>query len=213
MIVQDFCGWTTFLNIFLKLLSIVFVVLYLETTARNIYETVLLFFTQVNKKMSTKFSEKAAKSFYADNFNSTGKDVSEGIEIYKNIKLKFLDASFNVCKWKTNNHYLQNYLNEMENQFSPGFGIQANNKVKVLGKAWNTKSGLLFFSFENLIESFNNTIPIKRNILSLPYLDKFWRRENLAQLAQMAKIAELNSHQINFFFRCDKSNNFLAAPN
>ena len=117
--------------------------LYLEPTARNIYEIVLFFSTQVNKKMSTKFSEKAAKSFYADNFNSTAKDVSEGIEIYKNIKLKFLDASFNVCKWKTNNHDLQNYLNEMENQFSPGFGIQANNQVKVLGKVWNTKSDLL----------------------------------------------------------------------
>ena len=51
--------------------------------------------------MSTKsFSEKVAKSFYVDDFNSAAKDISEGIEIYKEIKLRFLDASFNVRKCK-----------------------------------------------------------------------------------------------------------------
>ena len=108
--------------------------LYLEPTACNIYEIALFFSTQVNAKMSANFSEKVAKSFYLDNFNSTAKDASEGIEIYKEIKLKFLDERFNVCKWKTNNHDLKNYLNKMENQFSPASGVQAINKVKVLGK-------------------------------------------------------------------------------
>ena len=39
--------------------------------------------------------------------------------MYKNIKLRFLDASFNVRKWKTNNPDLQNDFNKMENQFLP----------------------------------------------------------------------------------------------
>ena len=49
-----------------------------------------------------KFSDKVAKSFYVDNFNSKVQNVMEGGELYKKIKLRFLDASFNVLKWKTN---------------------------------------------------------------------------------------------------------------
>ena len=75
----------------------------------------------------------------------------KALEIYK--KIKFLDASFNVRKWKTNNPDLQNYFNKMENHFSPTSEIQANNKVKVLEIVWDTKSDHLVFSFENLIES------------------------------------------------------------
>ena len=44
------------------------------------------------------FSEKVAKSFYVDDFNSTVHNVTEGEELYKKIKLRFLNASFNVCK-------------------------------------------------------------------------------------------------------------------
>ena len=80
---------------------------------------------------------------------------------------------------KTNNPDLQNYFNKSENQFSPASEIQANNKVKVLGIVWDTKSHRLVFSFENLIESFNNIIPAKRNTLSL--IDKFYDPIGLIQ--------------------------------
>ena len=65
--------------------------------------------------------------------------------IYKKIKLRFLDASFNVRKWKSNKFDLQNYFNKLENQFSPTSEIQANDKVKVLGIVWDTKSDYLVF--------------------------------------------------------------------
>ena len=64
---------------------------------------------------------------------------------YKKIKLRFLDASFNVRKWKSNKLDLQNYFNKLENQFSPTSEIQANDKVKVLGIVWDTKSDYLVF--------------------------------------------------------------------
>ena len=95
------------------------------------------------------------------------------------IELRFLDASFNVRKWKTNNPDLQNYFNKMGNQFSPISEIQANVKVKVLVIVWDTKSDHLVFSFENLIESLNNLIPTKRNILSL--IAKIFDRIGLIQ--------------------------------
>ena len=93
--------------------------------------------------------------------------------------MRFLDASFNVRKWKTNNPDLQNYFNKMGNQFSPASEIQANVKVKVLVIVWDTKSDHLVFSFENLIESFNKIIPIKRKILSL--IAKFYEPIGLIQ--------------------------------
>ena len=121
--------------------------------------------------------EKVAKSFYVNDFNSTAKNISEGIEI--KIKLRFLDASFNVRKWKTNDPDFQNYFNKKENQFSSASEIQANDKVKVLGIVWETESDHLIFFFENLIESFNNIIPTKRNILSL--MAKFYDPIGLIQ--------------------------------
>ena len=93
--------------------------------------------------------------------------------------MRFLDASFNVRKWKTNNPDLQNYFNKMGNQFSPASEIQANVKVKVLVIVWDTKSDHLVFSFGNLIESFNDIIPTKRNILSL--IAKFYDPTGLIQ--------------------------------
>ena len=55
----------------------------------------------------------------------------------------------------------------MENQFLPASEIQANDKDKVSGIVWDTKSDYLVFSFENLIQSFNNIISTKFSILSL----------------------------------------------
>ena len=94
--------------------------------------------------------------------------------------MRFIDASFNVRKWKTNNPHLQNYFHKIENQFSPTSEIQGNDKVKVLGIVWDTKSDHLVFPFENLIESFNNIIPTRRNILS--FIAKFYDPIGLIQL-------------------------------
>ena len=120
-----------------------------------------------NYKNVEEFSEKVTKRFYVDDFNSTAKDISEGSEIYKKVKLRFLDASFNVRKWRTNTFELKNCFNKMGNKFSSTSEIQDNDKVKVLGIVWDTKSDYLVFSFDNLIKSFNNIFPTKCNVLNL----------------------------------------------
>ena len=142
-------------------------VIFRANCSQYLLGSVVRFNASKYKNVDKKFSEKVAKSFYVGDFNSTAKDISEGIEIYKKIKLRFLDASFDVRKWKTNNPDLQNYFNKKENQFSPASEIQANDKVKVLVIVWDTKSDHLVFFFDNLIESFNHIIPTKRNSLSL----------------------------------------------
>ena len=57
---------------------------------------------QTDKDIDKNFSEKNAKNFYVDDFNSTVHNITEGEELYKKIKLRFLDVSFNVGNWKTN---------------------------------------------------------------------------------------------------------------
>ena len=110
--------------------------------------------TSKYKNVDKEFFEKVAKSFYVDDFNATAKKISECTEIYKKIKLRLLHASFNVRKWKTKNPDLAQ-------------------------KVWGTKSDYLVFSFDDFIESFDNTIQTKRNILSL--IAKFYDPIGLIQ--------------------------------
>ena len=69
---------------------------------------------------------------------STVQNVTEGEELYKKIKLRFLDASFNVRKWKTNSLELHDYVDKMAKSISPSSEIQNNDKIKKLGIEWDT---------------------------------------------------------------------------
>ena len=120
-----------------------------------------------------------AKSFYVDDFNSTVHHVKEGEELYKKIKLRFLDASFNVRKWKTNSLELQNYIDKMERSISPSSDTQNSDKTKVLGIAWDTINDYLVYSFEDLVESFKSVLPTKRSILGV--IAKFYDPVGLIQ--------------------------------
>ena len=70
--------------------------------------------------------------------NSTVQNVSEGEELYKKLKLRFLNASFNFWKWNTNSLELQNHNDKMEKSVSPSSEIKNNDKIKVLGIVWDT---------------------------------------------------------------------------
>ena len=85
--------------------------------SQYLLNSIIRFHASKYKNVHKDFSEKVAKSFYVDDFNSTGKNISEGIEIYKKIKLRFLDASLNVRKWKTNNSDLQIILIKRKSSF------------------------------------------------------------------------------------------------
>ena len=73
-------------------------VVFRANCSQYLLSSVVRFHASKYNNVEKTFSEKVAKSFYVDDFNSTAKDISEGIEIYKKIKLRFLDASFNVRK-------------------------------------------------------------------------------------------------------------------
>ena len=83
------------------------------------------------------------------------------------IKLRFLEASFNVRKCKTNSLELQNYIDKMQRSISPSSEIQNKDKTKMSGIKWNTINDYLIYSFEDLVESFKSVLPTKRSILGL----------------------------------------------
>ena len=101
---------------------------YLQYLLNNVFR-----FLASNYKNVEEFSEKVTKTFYVDDFNSTAKNISEGSEIYKKVKLRFLDASFNVRKWKTNSFDLQNCLIKWKISFRQLLKSKTTIKLKFKG--------------------------------------------------------------------------------
>ena len=93
--------------------------------------------------------------------------------------MRFLDASFNARKWKTNSLELQNYVDKTERNISPSSEIQNNDKTKVLGIEWDTINDYLIYSFEDVVGSFKSVLPSKRSILGL--IAKFYDPVGLIQ--------------------------------
>ena len=85
-----------------------------QTAHSFILRSVIHYHVSQYKDIDENFSEKVVKSFLVDDFNSTFQNVMQGEELYKKIKLRFLDVSFNVRKWKTTSLELQNYIDKME---------------------------------------------------------------------------------------------------
>ena len=147
--------------------------------SQYLLNSVIRYHASQYKDIDQNFSEKVAKSFYVDDFNSTVDNVTEGEELYKKIKLRFLDASFNVRKWKTNSLELQNYIDKMQRSISPSSEIQNKDKTKMSGIKWDTINDYLIYSFEDLVESFKSVLPTKRSILGL--IAKFYDPVGLIQ--------------------------------
>ena len=104
---RDFLRFLLFDNIFKDIPEVAKYrfcrVIFGANCSQYLLNSVIRFHASKYKNVDKEFSEKVAKSFYVDDFNATVKDNSEDIEIYRKIKLRFLDASFSVRKWKTNN--------------------------------------------------------------------------------------------------------------
>ena len=56
------------------------------------------------------FARKTRKHFYVDDLTTGVHSVDEGIELYKKFKLRFMEANFNIRKWRTNDNELKNKL-------------------------------------------------------------------------------------------------------
>ena len=65
-----------------------------------------------------KILEKRCQNFYVDDLNTSVNSFEEAKVLHSKIKLRFLEASFNVRKWRTNDENLQNYFDIMKSEIS-----------------------------------------------------------------------------------------------
>ena len=108
------------------------------------------------------FARRVRKHFYIDDLNTGVNTVEEGMMLYKKIKLRFSECSFNITKWRTNNEELRNFINDRE---------EAKNNLiengKVLGIIWREKDDILVLNVKELFESAVTVAPTKRNVLKV----------------------------------------------
>ena len=58
------------------------------------------------------FVEKMMKSFYVDDLISGTKNLEEGVKLFHKCKVRFLEANFNLRKWRTNDERLRQIIDE-----------------------------------------------------------------------------------------------------
>ena len=74
------------------------------------------------------FVEKMMKSFYVDDLISGTKNLEEGVKLFRKCKVRFLEANFNLRKWRTDDERLRQIIDESkEVKISDNVGDKKNN--------------------------------------------------------------------------------------
>ena len=86
------------------------------------------------------------------------------------MKVRFLEANFNVRKWRTNDEDLCKLINLYEKNEGVNSGVEMNNvssinNHKVLGLYWDHKKDIISLKTNEVFKEV--IIPTKRNILSV----------------------------------------------
>ena len=107
------------------------------------------------QKENNEICKDILKNIYVDNLASGTSCVNDAELYYRKTKATFLSMSMNMCKWNTNSKSLYDSINVNDRC--------SDEKVKVLGMIWNTKSDSL-----NLMKIDLNVRQLtKRNILKV----------------------------------------------
>ena len=110
-----------------------------------------------NYKFDTDFVNKVLESFYVDDFSGGENEFEKALELYKKLKLRFLDGLFYLRKWRTNDKKLRDLISET-NDLKPS---------KILGVIWDEDKDNLIFDFSDICK-FSKTLPVtKRNVLKV----------------------------------------------
>lgn len=131
------------------------------------------------------FVENVKKSLYCDDYVSTFDSESEAMAYYEKLKQCFMDAGFNLRKWKTNSKDLgeeivkqetfnftdaktENLQHESEAKSVPDAdsSIPKSKNEKVLGLLWDKDADQLRFEFDEIFKEAKDKPVTKRSILS-----------------------------------------------
>ena len=105
------------------------------------------------EKIDPEFARKVKNHFYVD-LNTGVYSTEEGFDFYKKMKVRFLEANFDVRKWWTNDEYLYNLINLYEKIGGVNSGVEMNNvnsvNNKVLRLYWDHKKYIISLYIKSL---------------------------------------------------------------
>ena len=100
------------------------------------------------KKIDPEFARKVKNRFYVDDLNTGVYNAADSFDFYKKMKVRFLDANFNVRKWRTNYEDLLKLINLNEKNKGANSGVEMNNVNSVnnennLGLCWDNEKDII----------------------------------------------------------------------
>ena len=108
------------------------------------------------------YVQKTLLSFFIDDFTGGEFSIDSAFELYKKLKLRFLEGHFSLRKWRTNNKTLREKINETES-----ISEKVSQNSKILGFTWDEEKDAFIFDFAELAETASKHKPTKGNILSV----------------------------------------------
>ena len=108
------------------------------------------------------FVNKVIESFFVDDFIGGEFSIERAIELYKKLKLRFMQGHFLLRKWRTNDSQLRETIQSLEND--PEY---ESKPAKILGLAWDEINDVLSYDLTAILEAALKVPPTKRNVLSV----------------------------------------------
>ena len=139
-------------------------VLFGATPSQFILNTVLITHLEKYRKIDPEFVEKLLRCLYIDDLNYSANSKLEGEELYKKAKLRFLEAKFNLRKWRTNNEELRKFIHEKEIASGDVLGKLGD---KVLGIQWDEIKDEMLMDMHLIVEKALSSTPTKRHVLAV----------------------------------------------
>ena len=118
------------------------------------------------KKIDPEFARKVKNRFYVDDLNTSVYNAEDSFDFYKKMKVRFLDANFNVRKWRTNYEDLLKLINLNEKNKGANSGVEMNNVNSVnnennLGLCWDNEKDIIILKINEVFKEATNIIPTK----------------------------------------------------
>ena len=112
-----------------------------------------------NYDLDEQFTQRVLESFYVDDFTGGENSFEKAFELFKRLKIRFLEGLFFLRKWRTNDPKLRSLISENpENEVKPS---------KILGTIWNEIDDTIIFDFKEIIEFSESLAATKRNVLKI----------------------------------------------
>ena len=109
-------------------------------------------------KFDNEFVQRVIDSFYVDDLSGDANSLEDVHELFKELKLRFIDGASNLRKWRTNEPNLRKSVGN------------ENPSSKILGSIWNKKDDTLSFNFQEICDLAQQLKPTKRNILKILFM-------------------------------------------